>query len=53
VAFFKNTIRSALFRNDVGTRLGRVAICFLAAESAFGTETHSAATPRKIIVTHI
>jgi hypothetical protein len=48
VAFFKKALVAALFRDDFGARLRRIAVgllLVLAAEPAFRTETHSTAAP--------
>ncbi len=54
VAFFKNALGAALFAHRVGAGLDGVAVGFLRvlAEAAFGAETHSAASPREIVVAH-
>ena len=54
VPFFKHVLGAALFAHHVGAGLDGFAVGFLLglAEAAFGAETHSAAPPRKIVITH-
>ena len=54
VPFFEDVLRAALLRHHVRAGLDGFTVGFLriGAEAAFGAETHSAAAPRKIFITH-
>jgi hypothetical protein len=56
ISFVKDALVSALFRDDLGAGLGRIAVGLLWIliwpQTAFWAESHSTASPREVVIAH-